>query len=32
VGFDEGGHTWVGHDDEVMHAIEQLVVPPASAR
>ena len=26
IGFDEGGHTWVGHDDEVMEAIRALVV------
>ncbi len=25
VGFDEGGHTWVGHDDEVMSEIVKLV-------
>jgi len=28
VGFDKGGHTWVGHDDEVMTEIVKLVVPP----
>ena len=28
VGFDSGGHTWVGHDDEVMTEIVKLVVPP----
>ena len=25
VGFDEGGHTWVGHDDEVMAEIVALL-------
>ena len=28
VGFDQGGHTWVGHDDEVMAEIMKLLVPP----
>ena len=27
VGFDEGGHTWVGHDDEVMAQIVMLLHP-----
>ena len=27
IGFDEGGHTWVGHDDEVRAAIVKLLVP-----
>ena len=27
VGFDEGGHTWVGHDDEVMAEIVMLLNP-----
>ena len=27
IGFDEGGHTWVGHDDEVMAEIVKLLVP-----
>ena len=27
VGFDQGGHTWVGHDDEVMAEIALLLVP-----
>ena len=27
VGFDRGGHTWVGHDDEVMSEIVKLLVP-----
>ena len=26
IGFDQGGHTWVGHDDEVMEAIRALVM------
>ena len=25
IGFDEGGHTWVGHDDEVRAAIVELL-------
>ena len=28
IGFDEGGHTWVGHNDEVMAEIVKLLVPP----
>jgi hypothetical protein len=28
VGFDQGGHTWVGHDDEVMAEIVMLLDPP----
>ncbi|MEP7116000.1 MAG: alpha/beta hydrolase [Acidobacteriota bacterium] len=28
VGFETGGHTWVGHDEEVMSAIAALLVPP----
>jgi 2-hydroxy-6-oxonona-2,4-dienedioate hydrolase len=31
IGFDEGGHTWVGHDDEVMLAIVELLTPTAVA-
>jgi 2-hydroxy-6-oxonona-2,4-dienedioate hydrolase len=27
IGFETGGHTWIGHDDEVMAAIVKLVVP-----
>ena len=27
VGFDSGGHTWIGHDDEVMAEIVQLLDP-----
>ena len=26
MGFDQGGHTWVGHDDEVMGAIRTLII------
>lgn len=26
IGFDQGGHTWVGHDDEVMDAIGTWVL------
>ena len=26
IGFAQGGHTWVGHNDEVMSAIAHLVV------
>jgi pimeloyl-ACP methyl ester carboxylesterase len=29
VGFDEGGHTWVGHNDEVMAAVAKLLGPLA---
>jgi 2-hydroxy-6-oxonona-2,4-dienedioate hydrolase len=29
IGFNEGGHTWVGHNDEVMAAIAALLVPVA---
>ena len=29
IGFDEGGHTWVGHDDEVRAAIVELLMKPA---
>ena len=29
VGFDEGGHTWVGHDDDVMAEVLKLLdLPP----
>jgi len=28
VGFDRGGHTWVGHDDEVMAEIVKLLETP----
>jgi 2-hydroxy-6-oxonona-2,4-dienedioate hydrolase len=27
VGFERGGHVWVGHDDEVMEEIVKLLVP-----
>ena len=27
IGFDEGGHTWVGHNEEVMAAIVRLLLP-----
>jgi len=30
IGFDKGGHTWVGHDDEIKAEILRLLVPPAS--
>jgi pimeloyl-ACP methyl ester carboxylesterase len=29
VGFERGGHTWVGHDAEVRAAILELILPPA---
>lgn len=29
IGFEEGGYTWVGHDDEVLAAIAGLLLPPA---
>lgn len=28
VGFDQGGHTWIGHDDEVRADIIRLLMPP----
>ena len=28
IGFDAGGHTWVGHDGEVRAEIVKLLVPP----
>jgi pimeloyl-ACP methyl ester carboxylesterase len=28
VGFDQGGHTWVGHDGEVRSEILKLLLPP----
>jgi pimeloyl-ACP methyl ester carboxylesterase len=28
IGFDQGGHTWIGHDDEVMAEIVKLLDPP----
>jgi pimeloyl-ACP methyl ester carboxylesterase len=30
LGFDFGGHTWVGHDDEVRSEIVKLLVRPAT--
>jgi len=27
IGFETGGHTWVGHDDEVRAAIVALILP-----
>ena len=30
IGFDTGGHTWVGHDEEVMSEIVTLLVPTAT--
>ncbi len=27
IGFDQGGHTWVGHDDEVRAEIVKLLIP-----
>ena len=27
IGFDEGGHTWIGHDNEVRAAIVDLLLP-----
>ena len=29
IGFDQGGHTWVGHGDEVMSEVVKLLVPLA---
>jgi len=29
IGFDEGGHTWVGHNDEVMEEIVKLLISPS---
>jgi pimeloyl-ACP methyl ester carboxylesterase len=29
IGFDHGGHLWVGHDDEVQAAIVKFVNPPS---
>ena len=28
IGFDEGGHTWRGHEDKVMSEIVRLLVLP----
>lgn len=30
IGFNEGGHTWVGHQDEVMSEIVKLLVSPVT--
>ena len=27
IGFDQGGHTWAGHDDEVRSEIVKLLLP-----
>jgi 2-hydroxy-6-oxonona-2,4-dienedioate hydrolase len=32
IGFEKGGHAWIGHDDEVMAAIVKLVVPEPPSR
>ena len=29
IGFNEGGHVWIGHNDEVMAQIARLLIPPA---
>ena len=29
IGFEQGGHTWVGHDEEVRAAIVELLIPSA---
>jgi 2-hydroxy-6-oxonona-2,4-dienedioate hydrolase len=29
IGFENGGHLWVGHDDKVQAAILQFLNPPA---
>jgi 2-hydroxy-6-oxonona-2,4-dienedioate hydrolase len=26
IGFEDGGHTWVGHDDQVMAEIQKLLM------
>jgi pimeloyl-ACP methyl ester carboxylesterase len=30
IGFDTGGHVWVGHEDEVMTEIVKLLVQPVT--
>jgi pimeloyl-ACP methyl ester carboxylesterase len=30
IGFEAGGHTWVGHNDEVMAAVVELLLPVGS--
>lgn len=32
IGFEAGGHTWVGHNDEVMSAIAELLTPATQPR
>jgi pimeloyl-ACP methyl ester carboxylesterase len=32
IGFDQGGHTWVRHDDEVRAEIVRLLVPALLSR
>lgn len=27
IGFEAGGHTWVGHDDAVMQSVADLIIP-----
>ena len=29
IGFEEGGHTWVGHDEEIQAEIVKLLIPQA---
>jgi 2-hydroxy-6-oxonona-2,4-dienedioate hydrolase len=29
IGFDEGGHTWIGHGDEVMSEVAKFLMAPA---
>ena len=31
LGFETGGHTWIGHNDEVMNAIAGLLDPAGAA-
>ncbi len=31
LGFETGGHTWVGHNDAVIDAILELIIPPVAA-
>jgi len=32
IGFDTGGHTWLGHNDEVMARVRELLIPAAKAQ
>jgi 2-hydroxy-6-oxonona-2,4-dienedioate hydrolase len=32
IGFETGGHAWVGHNDEVMSAIAELLIPATEPR